>query len=292
MKKMIIRNTILGNLVILIVVLLFFLYTVFQTLSNMVYDYDIRNSMSHMPHEDIIVIRIDEDSINEIGKFPWDRKEYVPFLQQTAAAKVVAFDIMFGTESPDPESDLLFADALKKHGKVILATQPITETDLKKTMTIKKGQHLQPYGLNKPIPILADAARLGHIFRDKDNDGITRRTHLQMEAPEQMMNSLAYEAVTMYGVDVSGYLESDPNTKQQTSAPKTEQLIRYNADSSEFLNIPFNMVDKIDPEVFRDRIVLVGITYAGEDVDTTPVDKAMYLVYAHANIMDRLLLVI
>src|SRR5690554_1980501 len=45
----------------------------------------------------------------------------------------------------------------------------------------------------------------------------------------------------------------------------------------------------MDPEIFTDRIVLVGITYAGEDVDTTPVDKAMHLVYAHANIIDQLL---
>jgi adenylate cyclase len=289
MKKTIIRNTVLGNLIVWVIVLLFFLYTVFQTLSNTIYDYDIQNSMSHMPNEDIIVIRIDEDSINEIGKFPWDRKAYIPFLQQTAAAKVVAFDIMFGTDSPDPESDRLFADALKQHGKVILATQPITETDLKKSMTIKKGQLLQPYGLNKPIPMLADAVQLGHIFRDKDADGVTRRTQLQMETPEQLINSLAYEAVTMYGVDVSKYLESTPKTKQQTSSAKTEQLIRYNADSSEFLNIAFNKVDEIDPEIFRDRIVLIGSTFAGDDVDTTPVDKAMYLVYAHANIIDQLL---
>jgi adenylate cyclase len=289
MKKTIIRNTVLGNLIVWVLVLLFFLYTVFQTLSNTIYDYDIQNSMSHMPNEDIIVIRIDEDSINEIGKFPWDRKVYIPLLQQTAAAKVVAFDILFGTESPDPESDRLFADALKQHGKVILATQPITETDLKKSMTIKKGQLLQPYGLNKPIPMLDEVVQLGHIFRDKDSDGVTRRTQLQMETPEQLINSLAYEAVTMYGVDVSEYLESTPNTKQQTSAAKTEQLIRYNADSSEFLNIPFNKVDEIDPEIFRDRIVLIGSTFAGDDVDTTPVDKAMYLVYAHANIIDQLL---
>lgn len=289
MKKTIIRNTIIGNLVIALIVLLLFLYTVFQTLSNVVYDYDIRNSMSHMPHEDIIVIRIDEDSINEIGKFPWDRKEFIPLLQQTAAAKVVAFDIMFGTASPDPQSDVLFAEALKQHGKVILATHPITETDLKKSMVIKKGQLLQPYGLNKPLPMFSDVVQLGHIFRDKDSDGSTRRTQIQMEAPDQLINSLAYEAVTMYGMDASEYLESQPNTRQQISSVKTEQLIRYNADSSEFLNIPFNKVDEIDPEIFRDRIVLVGATYAGVDADTTPVDKAMSLVYAHANIIDQLI---
>lgn len=289
MKKTIIRNTIFGNMIVWLLVLVLFLFTVFQTLSNTIYDYDIRNSMSHMPHEDIIVIGIDEDSLKEIGKFPWDRQVYIPFLQQTAAAKVVAFDIMFNTESAEPRSDLLFAEALKKHGKVVLATSPITETDLKKSMVLKPGQPLQPYGLNKPIPILAEAAQLGHIYRDKDTDGVTRRTQLLMEAPEQPIYSLAYEVVTMYGADIGEYLESAPNTKQQSRSAKTEQLIRYNADSSEFLNIPFNQVDEMDPEMFEDRIVLVGITAAGEDIGTTPVDNAMYLVYAHANIVDQLL---
>ncbi|MEX2416325.1 MAG: adenylate/guanylate cyclase domain-containing protein [Paenibacillaceae bacterium] len=289
MKRTIIRNTIFGNAIVWLLVLLFFLFTVFQTLSNTIYDYDIKHSMSHMPHEDIIVIGIDEDSLKEIGKFPWDRKTYIPFLQQTAGAKVVAFDIMFNTESAELESDLLFAEALKKHGKVILATSLITETDLKKSMILKSGQPLQPYGLNKPIPILAEAVQLGHIYRDKDEDGVLRRTHLMVESPEQSIYSLAYQAVTMYGADINAYLESVSKTKQLSKSPKTEQLIRYNADSSEFFYIPFNKVDEMDPEIFTDRIVLVGSTAAGDDVGTTPVDNTMYLVYAHANIIDQLL---
>jgi adenylate cyclase len=289
MKRTIIRNTVMGNAIVWVLVLLFFLFTVFQTLSNTIYDYDIKNSMSHMPHEDIIVVQIDENSLKEFGKFPWDRKTYIPFLQQTAGAKVVAFDIMFNTESAEPETDQLFAEALKKHGKVILATSLITETDLKKSMILKPGQPLQAYGLNKPIPILADVVKLGHIYRDKDDDGVTRRTQLMVDTPDQPIYSLAYEAVTMYGKDVSDYLESAPNTEQQTRSPKTEQLIRYNADSSEFLNIPFNKINEMDPDMFTDRIVLVGITAAGDDVGTTPVDNAMYLVYAHANIIDQLL---
>ncbi|MEX1028610.1 MAG: adenylate/guanylate cyclase domain-containing protein [Paenibacillaceae bacterium] len=279
----------MGNVIVWVLVLLFFLFTVFQTLSNTIYDYDIKNSMSHMPHEDIIVVQIDEQSLKEFGKFPWDRKTYIPFLQQTAGAKVVAFDIMFNTESAEPESDQLFAEALKKHGKVILAASLITETDLKKSMILKPGQPLRAYGLNTPIPILADAVKLGHIYRDKDDDGVTRRTQLMVDTPDQPIYSLAYEAVSMYGTNVSDYLESTPNTEQQTRSPKTEQLIRYNAESSEFLNIPFNQVDEMDPDMFTDRIVLVGITAAGDDVGTTPVETSMYLVYAHANIIDQLL---
>jgi adenylate cyclase len=290
MKKTIIRTTVIGNVIVWLLVLLFFLFTIFQSLSNTIYDFDMKQSMSHMPHEDIIVVGIDEESLKEIGKFPWDRKTYIPFLQQTAGAKVVAFDIMFNTESADPATDLLFAEALQNHGKVILASSLITETDLKQSITLKPGEPLQAYGLNKPIPVLAEAAELGHIYRFKDSsDGVTRRTHLLVNTPDQPIYSLAFQAVNMYGADVSKYLESTPKTNQLSKTIKTEQLIRYNAESSEFLHIPFNQVDELDPEFFNNRIVLVGITAAGDDVGTTPVDNAMYLVFAHANIIDQLL---
>jgi len=289
MKRTIIKNTIYGNVLVLVLVLLFFLFSTFQSVSNIIYDYNMKNSMSNMPHEDIIVIQIDEQSLKENGKFPWDRNVYIPFLQQTAGAKVVAFDIMFNTDSPDPETDRLFAEALEQHGKVILASSLVTETDLRKSITIKPGQPLEAYGLNKPIPILEEAVEIGHIFRYLDNDGVTRRTHLLVNSPEQPIYSLAYQVATMYGVDVSEYLDSVPNTIQMSKSPKTEQLIRYNADGTTFLNIPFHKVDEIDPDTFTDRIVLVGITAAGEDDGPTPVDKSMNLVYAHANIVDQLL---
>lgn len=284
------KVTLAGNGVVWLVVLLFFLFSVFQRMSFAVYDFDMSGSMSRAPHEDIIVIGIDEQSLRQYGQFPWERDVYVPFLEKVSEARVIAFDIMFNTYSRDAESDRQFAEALAGMDNVILATSLELETALSRSVKVKPGDPLYAGVWNKPIPELAEAAELAHIFRLKEQDGVVRRTHLMVDTPEGPVYSLAYRIAEMYGADVARYLESSPKTEQMRAAsPKTEQLIRFNAHSGEFMTIPFHAVENMDPEFFRDRIVLVGITAPGEDVGTTPVDNAMYLVYVHANIVDQLL---
>jgi len=289
MNKSIIRINWIGNVVIWLVVLVFLLFTVFQSVSNLIYDFDMRHSMSNMPHEDIIVIGIDEDSLKEYGKFPWDRDVYIPFLQHVSGAKTITFDIMFNAVSQNQENDKLFAEQLKKLDNVILAASLVTETNLSRTFRGKAGGLLTAYDVNKPISEFADLTELGHIYRQKDEGGSTRRTHLAVDTPEGTVYSLAYQTVKKYGADVDHYLTTNPKTVQMSSNARGEQLIRYNEVSFDFNPISFKDVLKVPQENFEDRIVLVGITAAGEDADTTPVDKAMNLVYAHANIIDMLL---
>ena len=290
MNKTIIRTNLIGNAVVWILVILFMMFTVFQPLSNNIYDFDMKVSMSGEPHEDIIVVGIDEDSLKEYGKFPWERNVYIPFLEKVSQAKVVAFDIMFNTDSQNKEVDAQFAEALKKYNNVILSASVPTETVLSSATKGRAGEPLQAAGLNRPIPELEEAAEIGHIYRLKDEDGVTRRTHLMIDTPEgERVYSLAYKILEKYGTDVSEYLKSQPKTNPMKGSFEGEKLIRYNAVDHDFLTVPFHVIDDMEPEFFKDRIVLVGITAAGDDRDTTSVDQAMYLVYAHANITDMLL---
>ncbi|MDF2684552.1 MAG: adenylate cyclase, partial [Brevibacillus sp.] len=73
MKKTIWKLSFFGNLlVVLICASLFFGDTLYK-LNYAVYDYDMKQGMSHAPHEDIIVIDIDQESLDLIGTFPWSR---------------------------------------------------------------------------------------------------------------------------------------------------------------------------------------------------------------------------
>lgn len=289
MNKSIVKLNLIGNAIIWLMVLIFMLYTVFQPISNNIYDFDMRQSMSHEPHEDIIVVGIDEASLKEYGKFPWDRDAYIPFLQQVSLAKAITFDIMFNTDSQNKENDRLIIEELRKHDNVIMAASLVTETTLSQTFVGKAGSYFSAYDVNKPIPAIAEVVDLAHIYRQKDEDGSTRRTHVAVNTPEGMMYSLAYLTVQKYGADVESYLSSNPKTVQMSGNAKGEQLIKFNATSDDFNFISFKDIKNVPPENFEDRIVFVGITAAGEDVGTTPVDKAMYLVYAHANITDMML---
>jgi adenylate cyclase len=89
------------------------------------YDYDMKRTMSHSPHEDIVVIGIDDKDIKSIGTFPWDRDVYVPLLKKLNGAKAVVFDISFASESKDKNNDKAFADELKNHKNVVI---PVSDT--------------------------------------------------------------------------------------------------------------------------------------------------------------------
>lgn len=268
-------------LVLLLCLVLFFSDSLLK-LDRAIYDFDMKKSMSQAPHEDIIVIDIDQESLDLLGTFPWPRDVYIPLLENIAEAKVIAFDIHFPTKSEDPEMDEAFAEALGRMDNVIIPSYVELETFFGKETKVRKGELLKGQALYQSIPLIAEAAETGHINAAIDEDGVIRRTWLMLDSPEGPIPSLAYRTAQMYGADVEHYLNDHPQTEMQ---------IKYNGVTRDFMNIPFYMVlnGEVPPETFQDRIVLIGMAAAGDDAKPTPVESHMYLVYAHANIIDQLL---
>lgn len=104
MKTKMLRSAILTNLLLCFIILA---YTIaaspdnqiirvnpFKVLDNLVFDYDMKSTMTHMPHEDIIVVAIDDATVEALGRFPFSREFYIPFLDQVALAKAVAFELL------------------------------------------------------------------------------------------------------------------------------------------------------------------------------------------------------
>lgn len=239
-----------------------------------------QRTMDHSPREAIIVVAIDEESLKTYGQFPWERDVFVPFFDHVSRARAVLFDIMFNTDGKDRESDRRFAEALARHDNVILAASPVTETAVSRTLRAKAGELLPVHGVNPPIPAFAESADVGHIFRHADEDGVTRRVHLAVRAPEGVVYSAAYLAAERYGADAESFLRKPAKTKPFGAGPGGEMLIRFNAADKDFLTVPFHLVGETDSSMYHDAIVLVGVTATGEDTGATAVDKSMTLVYA------------
>jgi adenylate cyclase len=287
MKKKMLRIAVWGNLAVLLLCLIFNSTEPFNVLSRALYDYNLDKTVKEDYNHDIVVVGIDDASLNEIGAWPWDRKVYIPFLQtlKQQGAKVIAFDVMFNQKGNE-ESDRAFAEELKNHKNVILPSQAIfdgafNDIDNDNTIERSKSELVQSRNLVSPLPDFAKSSQTGLINANIDDDGVIRKTWLQIHTPQGVKPSLALKAAELYGADI-------PSILNRYSGQ--EAFIRYNLYSSNIQYLPFTEVLKGTTKL-KDRIVLLGFTANGFENDdgVTPIEKKTKLVYVHANIIHQLL---
>ncbi len=75
------------------------------------------------PHPDIVLVTIDEASLDRVGKWPWPRQLFARMTRQltAAGARAIIYDVFFIEREPDPAGDEAFAQALASAGNVYLA---------------------------------------------------------------------------------------------------------------------------------------------------------------------------
>lgn len=164
---------------------------------------------------DIVLVAVDEASLEAYGRWPWprDRHGYVVHYLKQADAKAVVFDILFlEPDSAAEEFDEVFAEEMRAGGNVYLPFlmqdqhEPSTDStvspaslqepspDILKKATIalddqepQPTRTLQTYaGAKLPTPLLAQAAHgLGYINLTPDIDGTTRRLPLLAQVRNQ-----------------------------------------------------------------------------------------------------------
>ena len=289
MKKKLKKVVIVGNLLAVLLCCILFLSDALVVLDRSIYDKNLQETMSHQPHEDIVVVAIDERSLQEIADWPWSRDIYVPLIenmnQPGFEASSIAFDILFVNESENSEVDEYLAEALSHYDNVILPSYTVTDNDLTRTTKVKKDELIMTQQLVKPIPILDEVTHDAHINAIIDSDRSIRSTWLMLNTPEGPIPSMAYKAVEMAGVDIEHYLDYHP----QAEIPIDYQSNSYDFETVSFIDV---LTGDFHPENFKDRIVLVGYTAVGiasQDTGTAPIETDMKLVYAHANIINQLL---
>lgn len=179
--------------------------------------------------DDIVVIDIDDDSIQKIGQWPWPRT-YLARMANAASragAAVIAFDMVFPEPdrlSPDalslyiqsydadvaaslramPNSDTAFADALASAASVLGVVARTEAGDERPTSPgrflvggASAKLSLPPYrSVIGNLPALQTAAAgLGVTNTFPDGDGVIRRMPLVFQIGETLYPSLALEAV-------------------------------------------------------------------------------------------------
>jgi EAL domain-containing protein (putative c-di-GMP-specific phosphodiesterase class I)/CHASE2 domain-containing sensor protein len=81
----------------------------------------------HKANADVVLIKIDDDSLREVGRWPWPRRYHAQLIDELtrAGAKRIFFDVLFHEKS-DPTDDRILAESLRRSGRVILAARGST----------------------------------------------------------------------------------------------------------------------------------------------------------------------
>lgn len=246
------------------------MFGLFTRLEMMGYDAWFRLRGVQDPGEQVVVVAIDESSINQIGPLAWPRSVHARLLEKLSEAKAVGFDITFSGASV-PEEDAAFAEAIQTHGRVVLANAFNFEQDAQGEL---EQVCLMPYE-----GFLEGVAGIGFVNTPTDPDHVVRRLTLvdvnTVDTPIPSFN-LAVAMVAL-GLDYTELkLAPGAVTLGEKTIP-TDQLNRampkFWGPRETFKTISYAdiLAGKIAPSFFKDKIVLIGDTTAlGKDVYPTP----------------------
>ncbi|RME77975.1 adenylate/guanylate cyclase domain-containing protein, partial [Candidatus Woesearchaeota archaeon] len=236
-------------LVVLFLGLLFFL-GFFQTWQNAASD----NLFTEKePLEDIIIIAIDDHSLQEIGRWPWDRNTYVHIFEHLRDARVIGLDVAFFEPAP---GDQELGALMRSLGTVVI---PI-EFDFSKNVTLT------------PAPGYENVTT-GFVNIFTDDDGITRTLPLEYQGKKSFSLAL-YEKWR----------------GKEVKAPQNPLRINYVGPPFTFKTISFADALKTN---FTGKIVLIGATAPDLHDDAlvpTSHGRAMPGVEIHANALQTLIM--
>ncbi len=221
---------------------------------------------------DIVIVAIDDDSLEELGLLPWPRSYYAKVIDQINQNSIIGIDIIFDLET-NAENDSTLANSIK-NANVVLGMEYTSFTFI--------NDELYGESLLKPnatLGVIGSDFKSGFVNLYQDSDGVVRSftPHITGIEDHDHFSTVIVEEFT--GVS----LEFD----------QSRLLINYYAEPGGYNYISFSDIyyNRINPDYFNRKIVLVGVTSPIEHDDyTVPIsNKNMPGVEIHANLVQSIL---
>lgn len=238
--------------------------------------------VSQTADSSVVIVAIDDKSISQIGRWPWDRNIHARIIDKLTEAGVsaVGYDVIF-PETSNLEDDLALETALKRAGNVVL---PIELTVAKE----RSGYVYDPKRAITSIPTINAAAKAsGHTNTPPDTDGVFRRAPILVQAPDG--TTLAAFAVQILRLVKPDYAF--------TAVPvnKSKELIVNFSGPPQQTYTTYSAVDVyrglVEPTKLNGKTVFVGSTAADlHDDRLVPVSNGAPMpgVEIHASIYSTL----
>lgn len=281
-----------------------------ERLEQLVYDTRYRVRGHTDPPQEVVIVGIDDKSLEKIGRWPWDRSKIAVLIDllKDMGAKVIMMDIIFSEPSKDDE---ILAASIKRAGNVILpivfefkgqkkGIKEDTLPDYAYPM-IRESKNFEIFppisGQNVLMPLknlVRGANTLGYINMIPDKDGVLRWEVLAIEYEGELYPSIDLQAARVY-LDMPMEAMILNAAKGVNLGDKfipadfwNRALIHYYGPEGTFPHI--SVLDlfegKIDRSAIKDKIVLVGATAVGiYDLRVTPTSSAMPGIEKHASVI-------
>ncbi len=289
---------------------------------------------SQKPSDEIVLVSIDDNSLKSLedyGRWPWPRDVHAVLIDylKSGGARVIAFDILFPeADSACPQCDLTLGTATARAGNVVHSVflglekipsrAPLSESTVAAHSVADPLRGDEYIDLDLPIPPVADSARaLGHVSMTLDPDGPWRTYHLLGSLEGRLFPSLALSVVLVSqglrtrdlrvdgrvvaaGTVRAGVAENRRIPIWYNGGPETYRSYSFGQLFYSALQIQEGEEPEIDPAVFENKIVLVGLAATGlHEIFTTSYSGAfgepssnagkMFGHEIHANMVDNLL---
>ncbi len=263
----------------------------------------------HKPHPDLVVVAVDERSINQLGRWPWNRRVIGELVRRMEQANLVVFDVVF---SEPTEEDPILAKAISQSGNVVLgfflrreATQinPQESLDLLrnselfrvKKLSDKVGLKEFPFVEINLSPIAESALMQAPFNSEPDADGLYRKYPIAYLFHGSLYPSLALQAYRLYK---NQDLELVLSSRGIESAKAGDLYLPIFDHGYILLNFPFMQEVKVISAVdvlrgnaeLKGKVVFFGATEIGiYDVRPTPIDLTTPGVFLHYTALSNLL---
>jgi adenylate cyclase len=213
--------------------------------------------------ERLIIVGIDNESIEKFGQWPWSRKTFSQFFEALNLSEplAVGFDVLLSEKSRMGDADdAALQNALKNIKYPLVMAAEATDFELTDNTSKKFIFPLSEFYENENVS-------LGHVNLVSDKDGVVRRVPIEIMGPDD----LVYRGISA-GVAMSSRLVSE---KQLSDRKKIERIV-YSGGSGRVRMVPFWRVlsQDFDRDILKGKIIFVGATAADlHDTKQTPMDR-------------------
>ncbi|MCO5398144.1 CHASE2 domain-containing protein [Ralstonia soli] len=228
----------------------------------------------HAPRDDIVIVAIDDQSLDAVGRWPWPRSRLADLIARVGQARPRAIGVDILLIEPDlahPEGDRALTAAITQAGHVILPALP------------ERTEQGRVYH----YPFLGINATVAHINAAPDADSVVRGVYLAEGPRAHVLDHLAVQLARQAPrppASVPALLDAETDAGGWTRQAPVR--LNFAGPAGTYRHVPALDVlnGRVASDAFAGKLVLIGATASGvSDIFATPSSRTMSGVEVLAN---------